>query len=154
MDSRNSPALNHALNIGKNSTTAAAAAISTTQPTFNFNSNFNNEQIYLNENGKRKSPENNHHKKIANDLNIVPPPSKRSALSPLRLSSNTPNLSPSPTLSNHAAVIISPIPTPHNSVIFGNNINNQLKLEDMTFLRELKEKEKHLNNCKFLFIYF
>ena len=100
---------------------------------------------------------------IMNDLNLVPPPSKRSALSPLKLHSNTPNSSPSPSLlinsNNNLPLnllapiqsnlsIISPISSPHsNSGIL--SVNNQIKLDDAIFLRELKEKEKNLNNCEF-----
>lgn len=132
----------------------------------NHSSSTTNDQIYLNENGKRKSPEftiknnnNNLHQsqKNLNDLNLAPPSSKRSALSPLRLHSNTPNLSPSPTLlsnnnmpQNLMAPIqpnlsfISPIASPHG--MFASN--NQMRLEDAVFLKEFSEKEKNLNNCK------
>ncbi len=141
---------------------------------FNHHSSIN-EQIYLNENGKRKSPEYNNNNinnnnnsqlkntMIMNELNLVPPPLKRSALSPLKLHSNTPNSSPSPNLSTNNnnnilplnllapsnLSIISPISSPHsNSGMF--SVNNQIKLDDATFLKELKEKEKNLNNCKLI----
>ena len=150
LETRISPHYNH-FNSGK--PTGPQSAV------INFNNQQSiNDQIYIKENGKRKSPEyihNDHHQLqkqqnnplIINDLSFGPPPSKRNALSPIRLHSNTQNLSNSN--NSHLIVpnapIISPIASPHsiNTTAFGTN-----HLEDMAVLKELREKEKNFNTCK------
>jgi hypothetical protein len=104
---------------------------------------------------KRKSPDHSTNPVDLDDVNIKMPPSKRSAISPSRMQQpQHPMLNMVPLNSQintqHSSSVAANLPTNSNNIAQNGFVFNagQIKLEDMTLWRELREKERLFTSCK------